>query len=330
MKRPTDFTIQRVLDEKASLHEAEAVAAWFATDEGRVWLSARMDRDAVRIAEGHVPLLADIPSDELLHRIERIIDRRRRRTLLLRVAAVLIPCVLILAAWFDMNDRLGGQLFSVPMSEEVAAVYGERKEIIFQDGTKVWLNAGSKIVYPARFGLQERRIRLDGEAFFKVTPQARRPFVVEIGDVEVQVLGTSFNVRAYDYESTVDVVLVEGMVRFRHGDDCYLVEPSQKLVYDKQTGQGQLFRHAETARETMWRDNVICFRDAPLAQVISTLERWYDVRFEVGNREAYEYSFSLQTSDIPLPELLREMERISSLSFETDKGVVRVNLKRRR
>lgn len=328
MKRPTDIAIKRVLNERASQKEAVEVAAWLATDKGQAWLSGEMDADADEFAKGTVPLLEGIPTEELLRRIDRIIDRAKRRRLLFRAAALLIPCALILGMWFNMNSRLGGMLFSTPEMEETASQRGERREIIFQDGSKVFLNAGTTISYPQHFGLAERRVVLDGEAYFEVTPNARRPFVVEIGKAAVKVLGTSFNVKAYDTEPKVDVVLIEGKVEFSHGKQQFMMAPSQRLVFDKADGTVEIFDEEQADRSALWRKNMLSFRDAPLQEVITTLERWYDVQFDVRDDAAYKSTFSLQTPQLPLPELLGEMQNISDVRFEIDKNLVRVHMKK--
>ena len=145
MKRPDEITIRRVLNEKATPDEAAEVAAWFATDEGQAWLAAEFDNDARQLESGAMAPLSDIPGEELLRRIEFTLARARRRRLLFRVAAILIPCALILGLWANLNSRLGGALFSADEQKTVAAAVGERKEVIFQDGTRIFLNAGSTI-----------------------------------------------------------------------------------------------------------------------------------------------------------------------------------------
>lgn len=327
MERPSDLIIQRVLNEKAQPREAEQVAAWFATREGQAWLSVCMDRDAERISENGVSHSDAVPTGDLLRRIDRIVDSRRRRMLLFRIAAVVLPCALVVGGWIHLNSRLGWPFFDGPAIELVAASHGEHEIIVFQDGTKVWLNSGSEVCYPSRFGIDERRIRLSGEAFFEVTPNARRPFIVETNGIRVKVVGTSFNVRAYDNEQTVDVVLKEGKVQFSHDGKSVMMAPGQKLVYNKFTEKIQSIGQVEMKNEMLWLDRVICFRDAPLSEVVPTLERWYDVRFSVMDASAYECNFSLQTSNIPLSELLQEMEKISPLSFEMDGKTVRVRVR---
>ena len=327
MERPNDILIQRVLNEKATPDEAQWVAKWFATDEGCRWLSTHMDNFAEQILSGKIPVLADLPADELLQRINKEINRRRRRMIFLRVAAVLIPCAIIIAAWIDLSNRLGDQPFSTPVQQKEICVRGERRQIIFQDGTKIWLNAGTTLSYPSHFGLSERRVRLDGEAYFEVTPNARRQFVVDINDVEVRVLGTSFNVEAYDNKSTIDVVLIDGTVEFAAGTEKYIMGPSQKLVYDKTSKQTTLSHESNADVHALWHNNIIYFRDTPLGDVISTLEDWYDCHFFVADAAAYKRRFSLKTPELPLTELLNEMQQISDVVFTVKGKEVTVNIK---
>lgn len=329
MKRPSEFVIKRVLNETATPEEAAQVAAWFATPEGQAWVSRSMDQDAEWLEAGVMQPLDSDSTERLLLRIERMIAQRRRRRLMLGIAAVLIPCALVLAAWFNLNSRLGGALFTAPTVEWTSAVRGERKELVFQDGTRVWLNAGSSISYPARFGLSERRVRLDGEAYFEVTPNARRPFIVEVdGAAAVRVLGTSFDVKAYASDPTVEVVLLEGSVEFSQDTFSYRLEPSQKLSFDKTSRRGVVTVLENAERSMLWSRNVICFRDAPMRQVIAELERWYDVRVEVADPKVYDLSFSFYTSNMPLSELLLELENIAPIRCDLANGVLRISMRR--
>lgn len=326
MKRPDEIILRRVLNETATPEEAAEVAAWFATDEGQQWLSSEFDADAQRLESGISAPLSDIPGDELLQRIERILSRARRRRMLFRAAAILIPCALILGLWANLNSRLGGALFSADGQQTVAAAIGERKEVIFQDGTRIFLNAGSTIAYPERFGLSERRVHLDGEAYFEVTHNPRRPFIVETADhAAVRVLGTEFDVKAYRTDETISVVLLQGSVEFSRGATSFRLKPSQRLIYDKRMETSSIEDLNNAEQSILWSHNTICFRDTPMREVVRELERWYDVRFEVTDPEVYDFTFSLQTPNLPLRELLDELENIAPIRCSVNKKFVVVN-----
>lgn len=326
MKRPDEIILRRVLNETATPEEAAEVAAWFATDEGQRWLSAEFDADAQRLESGVAAPLSDIPGEELLQRIERILARARRRRMLFRAAAILIPCALILGLWANLNSRLGGALFSADEQQTVAAAVGQRKEVIFQDGTRVFLNAGTTISYPERFGLSERRVHLDGEAYFEVAHNPRRPFVVETSDnASVRVLGTEFDVKAYRSDPTISVVLIQGSVEFAQGTSSFRLKPSQRLVYDKQMGTSSIESLSNADQTILWSRNTIYFRDTPMREVVRELERWYDVQFEVADPKVYNFTFSLQTPNLPLRELLDELENIAPIRCSINKKIVVVN-----
>lgn len=328
MIRPEDITIERVLNGKATKDEAAVVAAWLSTDKGQRWLSSRMDKAARDIVGGVMSLAEDIPSDEIYAGIERRIRLRRRRTILTGVAAAVLPCILIAAMWADVSGRLGGNLFATAETVEVKASFGERKQIVFQDGSRVWLNAGSVLSYPQRFSLKERRVTLDGEAYFEVEPNAKRPFMVETGDaVRVKVTGTELDVRAFGGEPTVSVVLVNGKAEFQGGGDTFNMRPSQKLVYSKDDGKVSISTIETTDMAGLWKDNIISFRDVSLQEVIETLGRWYNISFEVRDSKAYSSRFSLRTKEVPLHTLLDEMQHISDLSFSLRGDKVIVSLK---
>ncbi len=328
MKRPEDITLERVLNEKATKAEAENVALWLATDEGQQWLGARMDKTARDISEGAIELSENIPSDEIFAKIEHNIRKRRRRNIWIGVAAAFAPCALVAAMWLNLSGRVGGNLFAKAETVEVHASYGERKQVVFQDGTVVYLNAGSTISYPQHFALSERRVKLEGEAYFEVKPNSRRPFVIKTDNVaSVKVTGTSLDVRSYKNEPTINVVLVNGKVEFWSGKETFRLQPSEKLVYNKEDGRVSITTEEVADRNSLWKDNIIMFRDTPLKEVTEILSRWYNVSFEVQNPDAYSSRFSLKTKEMPLPELLNEMQLISDLSFTLRGNKVIVNPK---
>jgi sigma factor regulatory protein, fecR/pupR family len=327
MKRPKEIIIKRVLNETATPEEAAEVAAWFSTSEGQRWLSGQFDEDAQALESGASPLLENIPTEELLRRIDRCIARSHRRRLLFRVAAVLIPCALIAGLWANLNSRMGGALFTPVRTETIATAAGERKEVIFQDGTRVFLNAGSTLTYPERFGLSERKVTLDGEAYFRVARNPQRPFIVHVGDEELRVLGTSFDIRAYDNAPTVDIVLLEGSVLFSYRTGENHMSASQKLVFDRKADNCTVTDIENPEQAILWSRNIIWFRNTPMQEVIAELERWYDVEFAVSDPEIYRYTFSLRTPNLPLRELLDELENIAPIRCIFENGIVTISKK---
>jgi transmembrane sensor len=168
-----------------------------------------------------------------------------------------------------------------------AAVYnrlttpkGGRYELELQDGTKVWLNAGSSIRYPSAFTGAERRVEIRGEAYFQVARDARRPFRVAVeeasgGSSEIEVLGTEFNVNAYADEPDARTTLVNGGVRVRSGSWDVVLSPMQQAVASAKGLREQ--EVADLAQVVAWRSGFFSFEDGDLSEILRQIARWYDV-----------------------------------------------------
>lgn len=281
--------------------------------------------------ETGLPCDSDIPSDIMLDRIHSEIDRRSRRRrwsmAVLKVAAAIIPLIALGLIWAELDSRLGGSVFSAPEMVSEAAQPGERKVLIFQDGTKVYLNAGAVITYPRTWRLDRRRVSLEGEAYFEVAHNRKRPFTVDVFNTKVKVYGTSFNVNAYPEDSTISVALIGGSVAFEADGREHLMKPSQLLTYNRSDGSVSLVEVSHPDNYTLWTANVINFRDNTLENVMEVLGRWYDVSFDVADRSLLSRRFTFRTTQLPLRSLLDEMEYISDLKFELENDRVTVSKK---
>ena len=281
--------------------------------------------------ETGLPCDSDIPSDIMLDRIHSEIDRRSRRRrwsmAVLKVAAAIIPLIALGLIWAELDSRLGGSVFSAPEMVSEAAQPGERKVLIFQDGTKVYLNAGAVITYPRSWRLDRRRVSLEGEAYFEVAHNRKRPFTVDVFNTKVKVYGTSFNVNAYPEDSTISVALIGGSVAFEADGREHLMKPSQLLTYNRSDGSVSLVEVSHPDNYTLWTANVINFRDNTLENVMEVLGRWYDVSFDVEDRSLLSRRFTFRTTQLPLRSLLDEMEYISDLKFELENDRVTVSKK---
>lgn len=158
---------------------------------------------------------------------------------------------------------------------------GGEYSLTLSDGTQAWLNAGSSITYPLRFGTR-RCVSVSGEVFFEVAHDASRPFVVSAAGVEMTVLGTSFNVMAYDDEPCVETTLVTGSLRVAAGGEETLLTPGHQAGFDKSRGELTV-RRADVESCTMWRRGLLVFYDEPLRSICRKLERWYDVRIDTSS-----------------------------------------------
>ena len=164
---------------------------------------------------------------------------------------------------------------------------GQKSVMLLTDGTRVWLNADSKLTYAKNFGeLDSREVYLEGEAFFDVVRNPSKPFIVHTSDVNIKVLGTSFNVKSYADDGLIETTLVEGKVEIDKPDDLsrsdskVVLRPNQKATFSKESREIDI--KEVVAQETVaWRNDRLVFKSESFSEVIKQLERWYNVSIHV-------------------------------------------------
>lgn len=155
---------------------------------------------------------------------------------------------------------------------------GRQFRLLLPDGSKVWLNAASAVKYPTVFAGKERRVELEGEAYFEVTKNAEVPFKVVLRDAtEVEVLGTSFNINSYHNEPVIRATLLEGSVRLNAYKRSETLKPGQQAVVKPSKEQMEVARKADLDQVMAWKNGLFNFDDASLEEVMRQLERWYDI-----------------------------------------------------
>lgn len=179
---------------------------------------------------------------------------------------------------------------------------GKNFKIVLEDGTEVWLNAESKLHYPNRFAGKERRVELEGEAFFHVAKDAARPFIVKSGTAETRVLGTEFNFRSYPHESR-HVTLVSGSVivsdtqkenelQLHPGEDAPLDENDLMLIP----------RKVDINEYVSWKEDLFCFREAQLVEIMKAIGRWYNLSVVFTDEASMHYHFNFWAERTDRPE----------------------------
>lgn len=165
---------------------------------------------------------------------------------------------------------------------------GQMYTIILSDGTQVCLNTGSSLKYPSQFGSDSRVVELSGEAYFKVTKDAARPFIVKTDYMVTRVLGTEFNVRAYN-EKDASVTLVSGKVEVESGDKARLsLNPNECAMIKASKLQVQT---VDVKKYTAWVDGYFYFDNASLEDIMKELGRWYNINIEFANKSTKEYKY---------------------------------------
>jgi len=166
---------------------------------------------------------------------------------------------------------------------EVTVPFGKKTTLILADGTKVWLNAGSRFAFPQKFEGNRREVHLDGEAYFEVTKNKNQPFIVSTRNIDVEVLGTKFNLSAYQSDNFSETVLLEGAVQVQDNRKLFNakleLKPNQKATY--YADNKELIRSEAPDAETQisWINGWYQFSNQNLITVLDKLERYYDIRF---------------------------------------------------
>jgi transmembrane sensor len=171
-----------------------------------------------------------------------------------------------------------------PEMNQLIIPYGKTSEIVLPDGSKVWLNAGSRLIYPEFFVDKNREVFLIGEAFFEVEHDDKKPFIVQTSELRIRVLGTSFNVSAYPTDHLIETVLTEGKVKLEQHNSGLFPEttelkPGQLAAFSKTERTMQL-KTVDTEHYTLWKQNLIKFESTDLSRVVKKLERYFNIRFK--------------------------------------------------
>lgn len=163
--------------------------------------------------------------------------------------------------------------------------------LTLSDETRVWLNSETSIQYPVAFGAKERRVFVQGEAYFEVAKDAKKPFTVQFMSSSVTVLGTSFNIRAYPEEKRSQTTLAEGSVRIYSPGSSMLLKPGEQAEVSALSGE-MVKQEVEVKNFTSWKDGRFVFEQQPLEDIMRTLERWYDIRVIFKDEGAKRISLS--------------------------------------
>ena len=203
---------------------------------------------------------------------------------LLKIAAIFVLVFFVLRYLFP----------PVPEFKETSAVHtirvpaGQHAELELADGSKVWLNAKTTFVFPEHFSSDSREVQLDGEGYFDVEKDKARPFVVHAGKYDIKVLGTEFNVAAYSTDQRFEASLIEGSIELTQagGSEGMFVRPAERIYLEN----GRLTRGTiSNYNQFLWKEGLISFDDESFPEMISKLERFFDVEIIVKNEKILSY-----------------------------------------
>src|SRR5690606_27432069 len=205
------------------------------------------------------------------------------------------------------------------MENTIATPLGGEYQLILPDGTKVWLNAASSIRYPVDFGHGARKVTISGEVYLEVAQQKNQPFYVRTGNTQIEVLGTKFNVSAYQEDQEVRTTLVEGRVNVLAYGREQLLKPGQQATVNQKNGP---IRVAEVDVEDAlaWRNGYFSFSNEPLEQVMKKISRWYNVEVEYAMDPANKRLEGTVSRMEDIHDLLKALELTKTAHFKIKEG----------
>lgn len=224
------------------------------------------------------------------------------------------------------NDK--GTLKYQPKNETVETLfntlttaYGETYAMVLADGSKVWLNAGASIKYPVAFVGNERKVTVSGEVYFEVAKDKSKPFIVHVtgqtgNEMDVQVLGTHFNINAYNDETNIKTTLIEGAVKIKQGDKETLLSPGDQAQVTN--GVTRVVPDANVAAVTAWVNGRFNFDRNDITSVMRQLAKWYNVEIKYEGAKPTKLFIGEMERNLTLSQVLRALEYMTGVHFRID------------
>ncbi|MCK5104208.1 MAG: FecR domain-containing protein, partial [Cyclobacteriaceae bacterium] len=241
----------------------------------------------------------------------------------LKVAAVIFPFIIAAVLFLFFRETPNKNRIAEQLLIEKSSPRGEKRTVFLSDGSKVKLNAESKISYLKRFNENERIVQLDGEAFFEVTPDKSRPFIVKSGNIETKVLGTSFNIKAYPDERKIMIAVKTGLVSVENKNQkltnkqnkSIVLSPMEMATYYDETNQTTVSDY-DPLKVLAWKDGMLYFVNATMEEFITKVERWYGVDIIVERTEPIAKGITGIFKDQSLEEILMGTKDASEFEYK--------------
>lgn len=324
MKEDYSDKIERYILGEADDNEKAMVESLFLNGEDNSTLRKLVEKDWDNFLNCIDTSSSEANLSHLLDRVHRIIRKneilKRQKPLqkVLRIyvkaaAILLLPLLIAGGLTYIYPGNQTKTTTDQPVGTTIYAPLGARVSFNLPDGTKGMLNSGSHLSYSLPFN-SNREISLDGEAWFEVIHDVNHPFRISTGNSTLRVLGTSFNLSAYPAENYVEVVLENGKVEFHDnkGDEKVTILPSERLIFQN----GNIDKSVvEPAKYYAWTEGKLVFRGDPMAEVGRRIERWYNVKFELADKDLEKYSFRATFEDDNLEDVLRFLSMTSPIRY---------------
>jgi ferric-dicitrate binding protein FerR (iron transport regulator) len=255
-----------------------------------------------------------------------------------KIAATVILLAISMAALWILflqqpnNDTITNNPTQVenPTLIEKITPRGTTNTYTLDDGSIAHLNADSKIIHPEKFELEIREVHLTGQAYFDVKPDETRPFLINAKDLLVEVVGTSFDIKAYENESKTSITVESGKVKVHsdkiNGAPVELVK-NQQLIYDKRDSSFTI-SEVDSSDEMSWRYGILRFNKTPVAEVEGMVERWYNVEINIEDTAIYQQKITGVHKNESLISVLKTLHYALDVNYKVEKNIVTLKKKK--
>jgi hypothetical protein len=213
---------------------------------------------------------------------------------------------------------------SRPIYNTINVPRGGEYSLVLEDGTRVYLNAMSNLKYPVKFSGETREVELSGEALFEVTKDTQRPFIVKTSEINIEVLGTIFNLNAYENTKRVITTLVEGSVKINSlkTNQSRLLAPDEQATSNLLNGQTSIIK-VDASLYTAWKNGNLTFYDSRLEDIMTTLTRWYSANVQYMNESVKDLRFSCNLNRYgDINQILDILESTGKINIEIEKNTI--------
>ena len=313
------YIIQRYLEGQASDEDTKRIEEIFTNGVTRSGLHNLLLAEWNSFPPGSEIRLEHL-LDSIHHKI-RLKEAEKQKSFKYRLyriysqaAAVLMIPILLAGLWYFMNQSpLPEQVVEHSGKSTIYAPLGSRVAFSLPDGSTGHLNSGSTLTYSIPFA-KNRSVELQGEAWFDVVHDEHHPFEIGAGTSAVRVLGTSFNVSAYEKEGFIEVVLADGSIEFRANQSAsfILLNPDERLLFN---GESINIEKTDPSKYKGWTEGKLILRGDNMADVARRLERWYNIEVEVVDATLNDYIFRATFEDDSLKEVLRLLSMTSPIRY---------------
>ena len=311
--------LPRYCEGRLSEGERLEVEAWI--DESEENKRVATQTFALYLAVDTVQVMKKVDTEKALLKVKgKMSDREVRRIVwwewAQRAAAILFIPLLTLFIWQNWKGDTG----EVAEMMEVKTSPGMTTSLTLPDGTIVYLNSEYSLSYPSRFNGDFRRVTLSGEAYFEVAKDPEKKFILSTThQSQIEVLGTCFNVEAYEQNTEVITTLIEGKVDFMFEKDAgvkhVFLSPREKLVYDSETDKVHLYKTSGKS-ELAWKDGEVVLDNTPLEEALWMLEKRYSVKFVIKNEKLKNSSFTGTFTNQRLEKILEYFKVSSKIRWQ--------------